>query len=148
MGYWLRAHSGNNYFCQEGKKGRHFLRVNGLVNVSFFTFLSSRTNTAVLRLWRSLALFLVGPAMFLASSASLASSGAIGKSSLRALGLRVIPMRPPETFIERFMRFRAWSAPNAQNDVSMFLLTTQFPCWNSSTIAGGYSGYYFIKFLV
>ena len=34
---------------------------------------------------------------------------------------------PPETFIERFMCSRAWSTPNAQNDVSLFLLTTNFP---------------------
>lgn len=40
--------------------------------------------------------------MFLASSASLASSGAIRKNLLHALGLRVMPMRPPETFVERY----------------------------------------------
>ena len=81
----------------------------------------------------------VRPAIDLASVASLASSGAIGKNFVRALAFSVIPTSPPDTFNEGFRCSRALSPLTAQNGTSWFLFTTQLPLVNYSYKRGSVS---------
>ena len=50
------------------------------------------------------------------------------KSLFLSFGFSVIPINPPETFMEQFTCSKALSAPTAQNDTLEFLFTTQLPC--------------------
>ena len=80
--------------------------------------------------------WLVVPAICLACCASLASSGAIRKYFVRAVGFRVMPTNLPETFIDRLTCSRALSVPTEQKGTPGFLFATQLRCWNSWYISG------------
>ena len=54
---------------------------------------------------------------FASSDARRASSGAM-RSNFVPFGFKLIPTRPPETFTDRFICSRAWSAPSAHKATS------------------------------
>ena len=87
-------------------------------------FFSLREITEVVKVWWWVPSF--------ASSARRASSGAMRKNLVWALGFKVMPTNPPDTFMERFICSRAWSAPSPQNGTCKFMFTTQLPLRNPS----------------
>ena len=89
--------------------------------------LTSRGATEAARLCCRSCVFEDMPPISFVWSANRASSGAIRKNLVRALRLRVMPVSPPVTFMERLTCPRALFALSAQNGTSGFLLTTQFP---------------------
>ena len=98
-----------------------------MLQINYSIFFSWSDCAALIRLWWCVSVLEEVPAICLTCSASLASSGAIRKYLVRALGLSMMPTSPPETFIDLLARSRALSAPIAQNDTEEFLFTTQFP---------------------
>ena len=96
----------------------------------FSMFFSWRESNEAVNVWWWVPAFAVDvPAISFASSARRVSSGAMTKNF--AFRFKMIPNRPPEAFMDRFICSRAWSAPSAQNATSSFLLTTQLPSRNS-----------------
>jgi hypothetical protein len=104
------------YLCDKVEKlvallGKGLVKFSIVVN-NCSMFFSSRDVTETVKVWwwMLISSLAIVPAIYFASSASRESSGAIRKNLFLAFGFKVIPTKPPETFIERLICSSAWSA--------------------------------------